>query len=166
MFQLEDVKKYGFEVTWEVIRGGWLYPPTHERLLSLAGVKRFADEIILQTPSHALPYVAELSVATDDLVVTECLTALALESGRAVRIWRFILLQALLADFYLDSEWYVHELSFFWEKNGEPANAPHLVHDTLKPDFYYWEADHDEVFRAHEKWLREERAALLAPKTC
>lgn len=162
---IDDVRKLGFDITWDIAKVGWIGPNNFQRQLSVEEINRFADMKIDEAMGSDLEYMAELSTSTDESVITENLNKICPKSTEsAVMIWRVVLLQKTLSDLSKDAMNGLLELTEFWSNFGFPADSPHVVQglgNDIPPNEYYTQENFEKLLQRHRKWLKQEIGRLL-----
>ena len=160
MIKIDDIKKFGFKVTWDVVRLGWEGPGNFQRQLFVDQINYFADLMIIDASDAELGKIAELCTTADEQVIAEMLFHLSPEiSDRALRIWRVVLLESTLSSLSNDPLYGLIELTDFWSKLGYSLDSPNIIQgvdNDLTPTEYYTQENLEKILDSHREWLKKE----------
>ncbi len=165
MKKIDSLIQMKFDITWEIIRLGWLGPGDFQRQLSVDEISAFAEVEIEKAYGIKLDYISELCVTKDEESIDENLMHLSPEiSERTVRIWRVLLLKELLDILPDDPLKGLIELTDFWLKFGNPEDSPHTIQgvgNIIQPLEYYTDQNYINIISKHKTWVDKEKNNLL-----
>ena len=165
MIRIDDIKKLGFEITWEIVRLGWIGPGNFLRQLSVEEVHTFADFMVNEASDNELEQIAELCTTHDEQLIAEILSHLSPEiNDRTVRIWRVALLKATISSLPDDPLYGLIGLTEFWSNFGYSSDSPHIIQgvdNDISPTDYYTQDNFDKALDNHREWLKKEIKKLI-----
>ena len=156
------------ELTWEIIRLGWIGPGDFLRQLSIEDINKFAEYHIIETTGEQLRLLSELCITKNEDEISNILYSLAPKiSNEALRGWRMILLKETLDNLPDDPLNGLIALTDFWAKFRHPTDSPHIIQgviNNIPPVEYYTPANFKNIISKHKSWIENELMKLQKGK--